>query len=79
MAYPASRSCVNELNQGMTDGTYKQVNRDRGGVIEPTTLAARDELNDVYYGIHEIAVKDTPDGLKAATPTFAATRPAHLC
>jgi hypothetical protein len=79
MAYAPSRSCNGELNQGMTDGTYKQINRDRGGVIDPATYAARDELDDTWFGIHEVMVKDLPDGLKAHTPTYAVNPPAHLC
>jgi hypothetical protein len=79
MAYPTARSCNRELAQGSIDGTYKQANRDRGGVIEGTTLRARRDLDDTWYGIHEVAVKETPDGLKATTPTYAPTPPAHLC
>jgi hypothetical protein len=70
------RSAINELNQGMIDGTYKQVSRDRGGVIEPTTYAARADLSDVWYGIHECTPKELPDGLPAHTPTTVSTPPA---
>lgn len=79
MAYAPARSCNNELDQGMTDGTYKQVARDRGGVVEATTYATRRDLNDWYFGIHEAPRKETPDGLTCATPTYVATPPAHLC
>lgn len=79
MAYPTARSCNRELTQGMTDGTFKQVNRDRGGVVEDCTANTRRQLDDTWYGVHEIAVKELPDALKASTPTYAPTPPAHLC
>lgn len=79
MAYPRARSCNNELSQGSIDGTYKQVARDRGGVIEPCTLRTRRDLDDTWYGVHEAAVKELPDGLSASTPTYAPTPPAHIC
>jgi hypothetical protein len=77
MAYAPHRSAIDELNQGMIDGTYKQVAPNRGGQIEPATYAARKDLHDVWYGIHEAAVKELPDALPAHTPTFVATRPAR--
>jgi hypothetical protein len=67
------------MGQGMIDGTYKQVARDRGGVIDPCTLRARRDLDDVWYGIHEASVKELPDALTAATPTYAATAHASCC
>lgn len=73
MAYARSRSAIDELNQGMIDGTYKQVSRDRGGVIDPATWAARKDLHDVWYGIHELPVKELPDALPAHTPTYQPT------
>ncbi len=78
MAYPKSRSANAELNQGMIDGTYKQVARDRGGVIETTTYANRRDLADIFYGIHETPVKELPDGLPAHTPTFVPTPRAQI-
>jgi phage tail protein X len=76
MAYPRTRSAIDELNQGMSDGTYKQVSRDRGGVIEPATYAARKGLSDIWYGIHEATIKELPDALPAHTPTTVSTLPA---
>lgn len=78
MAYPRSRSAIDELNQGMIDGTYKQVSRDRGGDIDPATWAARRDLPDIFYGIHEAPVKELPDGLPAQTPTYQATPQAQI-
>ncbi len=75
--YPKSRSVIHELNQGMVDGKYRQVNKDRGGDIDPATYAARKDLNDVWFGIHEVPVKETPDGLPVITPTFTPTPPSQ--
>lgn len=77
MAYAPRRSANDELNQGMIDGTYKQVAKDRGGVVEVSTYAARKDLFDVWYGIHEAPLKELPDALPARTPTFVATPPAR--
>lgn len=76
MAYPQSRSAIDELNQGMIDGTYKLVSRDRGGVIDPATYESRKDLSDVFYGLHEAAIKELPDALPAHTPTTVSTPPA---
>jgi hypothetical protein len=77
MAYPPSRSAIDELNQGMIDGTYRLIVRDRGGVIDPATAAARKDLNDIWYGRHEVAVKELPDALPARTPYFVPNPPAN--
>lgn len=76
MAYPAARSSNRELEQGSVDGKYKQVIKDRGGVVEQTTWRARDDLSCVYYGIHEAPVMDTPDGMTCVSPYHTAT-PSH--
>jgi hypothetical protein len=73
MTYAPHRSAIDKLNQGMIDGTYKQVNRDRGGEVEPTTYDARRDLDDLYFGIHEAEVKELPDGIAAVPPTFQPT------
>lgn len=75
MAYAPHRSAIDELNQGMTDGSYKQVNKDRGGSIDPSTAAARRNLHAVWYGINEAPVKELPDALPAHTPTYATPPP----
>jgi hypothetical protein len=76
MAYAPSRSAVDSLNQGMVDGKYRQVNNSRGGVIDPATEDARRDLCDVFYGLHERAIKTLPAGGQAVTPTFCPTAPA---
>lgn len=73
MAYPQSRSANRELDQGMVDGSYKQVIKDRGGVVEQGTWYQRDELSCIYYGIHEAQVMDLPDGRKFVSPYHTAT------
>lgn len=73
MSYPASRSCNDELNQGSIDGTYQQVNMNRGGVVEPTTWEARKDLYPTWYGINEVVDKVMPDGVgPVSTPTARA-------
>ena len=76
--YAPSRSMNAELSEGMTDGKYKKVVRDRGGVVEASTYTERADLNDRYFGIHEKQVKVAPDGLLHATPDFTKTAPASL-
>lgn len=78
MSYAPSRSLTAELNEGLTDQKYKKINRDRGGVVEPTTYGERQDLNDVWYGMHETPVKRRPDGLTVRTPGYVANAPAHL-
>jgi hypothetical protein len=73
MAYAQPRSANTELEQGMIDGSYKQVIKDRGGVVEQGTWYQRDDLSCVYYGIHEAPVMDTPDGKKMVSPYHTAT------
>lgn len=62
------RSQNTELKQGMIDGSYKQVIKDRGGEVEQGTWYQRDELSCIYYGIHEAPVFDTPDCRKFVSP-----------
>lgn len=77
MAYAQPRSAVDELNQGMINGTFRQVSPNRGGVIEPSTYAQRKYLDDMFYGIHEAPIKELPDALPAHTPTYTPTPQAH--
>ena len=78
MATAVPRSANAELNEGMTDGKYKKVIRDRGGFVEPTTHLVRKDLADIWYGIHEEPMKVLPDALHQCTPNFVATPPACL-
>lgn len=78
MATAPSRSANAELSEGMTDGKYKKVVTDRGGLVEHTTYLERQDLHDVWYGIHEEPDKVLPDALLQHTPNFVATPMAQL-
>lgn len=78
MTYGPVRSANAELHEGMTDGKYKKVVTDRGGFPEGTTYAERSELHDQWYGIHEIPVKHSPDGLPLVTPNYRPTAPVRI-
>lgn len=67
-----------EISEGMTDGKYKKVTPNRGGVVERGTYEERADLDDWFYGIHEKQVKVTPDGLLHATPDYIATAAVNL-
>jgi hypothetical protein len=74
MAYSnEGRSMNAELSEGSTDGKYKKVVRDRGGIIDPATAEARSHLDDEYFGFHEVNPKVAPDGLLHNTPDYVAT------
>lgn len=73
MAYPKTRSANAELHEGMTDGTYRKVVMDRGGVVESLTYEARKDLSDAWSGIHEKADKVLPDGRMCRTPYAVST------
>jgi hypothetical protein len=60
MAYAKTRSLQAELAQGEIDGSYKQINPDRGGVVETMTAEARRDLSPRLYGIAEAEEKELP-------------------
>ena len=70
MAYGQRRSANTELKMGMTDGSYRKGNPDRGGQVEMATWYARDELGcDRYFNLDNIpAMMDLPDGRKFVDP-----------
>jgi hypothetical protein len=70
MAYPRARSCCAELDAGMTDGMYKKVIMDRGGEVELLTPASRQQLEDVWHGIHEAPKMMLPDGRVCTDPYY---------
>lgn len=78
MSYATSRPLGAELNEGLTDGAYKKINRDRGGAVDPATYGARQDLSDVWYGVHETPVKRRPDGPAVRTAGYVPNAPAHL-
>ena len=78
MAYPKSRSMNSELAEGATDGKYKKVINNRGGVVESTTHDDQAGLNDAWFGIHETPVKTLPDGTHRHTLEYVETPPAPI-
>lgn len=79
MAYPQPvRSLNGDLHEGMTDGKYKKIRSNRGGVCEDETYRDRSDLNDIWYGIHECPDKVLPDGRVVRTPNFEPNRGADL-
>lgn len=60
MAYARPGSVNDELRLGATDGTYKQVSKDRGGEVETATYDDRRDLSVSLYGIVELADKQVP-------------------
>lgn len=57
MAYPKLRSMNDALNRGITEGSYKSVAPDRGGVVESSYMEMRESLDGVWHGIGERPVK----------------------
>lgn len=74
MSVNASRSQNADLAEGMSDGSYKKIITDRGGNLFTSdvggTVAARSDLSDAHYGIHEAKVKHLGDGTVHVTPDF---------
>lgn len=62
MAYAPQRSMNGELAEGMTEGTYKRHNPNRGGFVEHTTAEVRRDLSPINYSINETPYKVPPDG-----------------
>lgn len=62
MAYAHVRSMNRDLEEGMTDGKYKKITPNRGGVVE-AELRARSlrDLDDIWFGYHETSAKALPD------------------
>jgi hypothetical protein len=50
-----------ELAEGMSDGGYKKLNRDRGGFVERTSQEARSELDPAHAYV-ESPIPTLPDG-----------------
>lgn len=74
MAYPPSRSMNSDLYEGMTDGKYKKIITNRGGVVDPLTYESREALNDIWFGIHETPDKVLPDGTRCTTTDYVGNR-----
>lgn len=74
MALPVSRSVNRELDEGMTDGTYKKVVQNRGGLVEEGFWLARKQLSTKGYGIVESPTKVLANGDEISTPYTVATK-----
>jgi hypothetical protein len=77
VAYARLRSMNADLNRGASEGSYKTLAPDRGGVVESSYMEMRKYADDVYHGFHEVNPKyvpgrcitvDTIDYLPTATP-----------
>lgn len=76
MAYPQARSVNSELERGAVDGTYKQVNPNRGGaVVESLTRMARSQLSIRLYGMVEAPVQVLPDGSDILKTAYTVNTP----
>lgn len=75
MTVNTSRSMNAELVEGATDGKYKKVIQNRGGMIEPSTQRSREPLDDLWFGIHETQTKEIP-GMAGTrpSPNYVTTR-----
>lgn len=60
MAHAPMRSMNAELRSGASDGRYKKVVQGRGGFPETATYDNREDLHDIYFGIHEQEEKELP-------------------
>lgn len=70
MSYAKTGSMNAALSEGATDGKYKKIVRDRGGVVETATWESRKHLWDGWFGFHEVNPKVAPDGLLHNTPEY---------
>lgn len=68
MAYAQSRSVSGELASGSTDGKYRKVVADRGGIVESMTYDSRRDLSDTWFGLHECPSMVSPDGSHVVNP-----------
>jgi hypothetical protein len=57
----------------MTDGKYRKIDADRGGVVEMATYASRADLTDGWYGLHECPSMVAPDGSRGTNPYAVST------
>lgn len=78
MSYARRRSMTGDLNEGLTDGSYKKVIQGRGGIPEYTTAKSRHHLADTWFGIHMDNEQVDPFGrVLPELPGYVPTRPVH--
>ena len=80
MVYPVSRSENKGLEAGMSDGKYKKVAPNRGGIVEAElAYRVREDLHDIWFGIHECSDKVLPDTtIERNSLEYAATKPPQI-
>jgi hypothetical protein len=75
MALPVTRSCLRDFDEGLTDGRYKKVVQNRGGVVENGAWESRQDLSVKLYGIVEAGRKVLPGtDLEVVTPNTVPTK-----
>jgi hypothetical protein len=76
MGLPRDLGSVNdEMRLGMTEGRYKSVVQNRGGVVETLTYDSRRDLSVSLYGIVELADKELPCGMGTYRSPYAVVTP----
>lgn len=68
-----TRSMNAELAEGGTDGKYKKIVSDRGGIVAVETWESRRDLSQRDYGMQEAKDKVLPDASIHVTPDYVAT------
>ena len=53
MAVNESRSMNNDLRRGATDGKFKTLSPDRGGMVDPTAVTVREKELQIQYNVTE--------------------------
>lgn len=67
MAHPRLRSMNADLHRGATEGSYKTVAPNRGGVVESSYMEMRRFADDVWHGFHEVNPKYVPGVCKTVS------------
>ncbi len=70
MAVNTSQSMTACLAEGLSDGKYKKIEMDRGGIVAPETWEARRDLSKSKYDIAEAKSKVLGDGTIHVTPDY---------
>lgn len=68
--YRQQRSYHQNLHAGMTDGAYKRSAPNRGGEVEDTFVAVRQQMSGAWHGFNETQMKVLPDGRIDHPPFF---------
>jgi hypothetical protein len=77
----SGRSCVENLKDGMSDRSFKKVRQERWSPEkrgESLTDRTREDLYDLWFGIHEKEEKILSDGTTYKSDDYVATREAQI-